>query len=84
MLTEHQTDWDNLKYLLESKINLSVDFKKINQLEKDITLFSTDIQEFTSAKTLQSIVNPKGKGFDYPKEINPLIAQELCLRYAWQ
>jgi hypothetical protein len=39
------TDWDYFNYLLENNINLSVQIKTVDQLERELNAFRTAIQD---------------------------------------
>lgn len=68
-LTNKKTDWDGFRAELESIINLKVSLKSSKQLEKEVELFITNLQQAAWNNILISTTrNIKNNTF-YPIEI---------------
>jgi hypothetical protein len=81
VLINKHTDWDCFNSLLERNINLSVPLKTVNQLEEELGIFTTAVQEAAWGST--PVIKKKLQGLNYPKEIKDLITEKRKLRRKW-
>jgi hypothetical protein len=80
--TNKHSDWDYFNYLLESNINLSVQLKTADQLERELNAFTTATQE--AAWNSTPVIKTNLKGLNFLKEIKNPIAKQYRLRRKWQ
>jgi hypothetical protein len=76
--TNKHTGWDYFNYLLENNINLSVQLKTADQLERELNAFTTAIQE--AAWNGTPVIITMLKGLNFTKEIRNLIAEKRKLK----
>lgn len=80
-LTNRLTDWQSFRVNLENAINLSVSLRTTEQLDEEIELLVTNIQQAAWNNTPPIIQRTKGN--NYPKEIRDLISEKRKLRRKW-
>lgn len=84
-LTHKKTDWDGFRAELESITNLKIPLKSPEQLEREVELFITDLQQpaWNNTPTISTTKNRKNN-IIYPIEIRQMINEKSKIRKKWQ
>lgn len=80
-LTNRRTDWQSFRLDLEIAINLTAPMRSTEQLDEEVELFVSNIQQAAWNNTPPIIQRRKGN--NYPKEIRDLISEKRKLRRKW-
>jgi hypothetical protein len=78
VITNKHTDWHYFNYLLDININLSVQHKTADQIEKELNAFKIPIQEVAWNST--PVIKTKLKGLNFPKCIKKSAAEKRKFR----
>ena len=83
MLTNYKTNWNQFQKLIEEQINLQVPLKTPVQLEDELELFNSVIQQAAWEST-PSIYTGFRKNQNYPLEVRELVREKRKARKIWQ
>lgn len=82
-LTNKKTDWDGFRAELESVTNLKVSLKSPEQLEREVELFITDLQQAAWNNTPISTTKNNKNNIIYPIEIWQMVNEKRKIRKKW-